>query len=144
MSDRTFVGTRERVKSTVWSDVKQQEEEIDVVRAVVRIHEEGRPVRELTHHVLHAPGGFDWGTEGAGPADLALALLAEACDEVATVKGYLERREFTETSPESMRLHQLYKRRIVSKFKPEGFTIDEVRVSRWVAAARRRDDASVR
>lgn len=31
----------------------------------------------LRHVVHHSPGGFEWGYEGSGPADLALSLCAD-------------------------------------------------------------------
>ena len=32
----------------------------------------------------HSPSGFEWGYNGSGPAQLALALLADACEDPAT------------------------------------------------------------
>ncbi len=37
---------------------------------------EGRAVATLDHIVRHSPTGIEWGYAGAGPADLALSLLA--------------------------------------------------------------------
>jgi hypothetical protein len=31
----------------------------------------------LKHSVRHSPGGFQWGYEGSGPADLALSILTD-------------------------------------------------------------------
>ncbi len=39
----------------------------------------------------HSPTGFEWGYGGSGPAQLALALLADACEDPATaVRHYQE------------------------------------------------------
>jgi hypothetical protein len=36
----------------------------------------------------HSPDGFQWGYEGSGPAQLALALLADATDDSSAQKFY--------------------------------------------------------
>lgn len=36
--------------------------------------------RPLAHRVRHSPGGFAWGYEGSGPADLARSILWDALD----------------------------------------------------------------
>lgn len=55
----------------------------------VRVNEEGKPSRRLNPRYdlrNHSPDGFEWGYEGSGPAQLALALVADATgdDELAT------------------------------------------------------------
>ena len=37
--------------------------------------------RPLTHVSYHSPDGFEWGYAGSGPADLALAILADYFEE---------------------------------------------------------------
>lgn len=37
--------------------------------------------RPLHHIVRHSPDGFEWGYGGSGPADLALALVADVLDD---------------------------------------------------------------
>jgi hypothetical protein len=37
--------------------------------------------RPLTHVPYHSPDGFEWGYAGSGPADLALAILADYFEE---------------------------------------------------------------
>ena len=37
--------------------------------------------RPLTHIAYHSPDGFEWGYAGSGPADLALAVLADHFEE---------------------------------------------------------------
>lgn len=66
----------------------------------------------------HSPTGFEWGYGGSGPAQLALAILADATgdDEVA------------------VRLHQQYKREVIATLDPRGpmrITGSSVRV--WLA-----------
>jgi hypothetical protein len=38
---------------------------------------DGRAVYRVPHCVYHSPGGFETGYAGSGPADLALAILAD-------------------------------------------------------------------
>lgn len=48
-----------------------------------------------TDLVNHSPTGFEWGYSGSGPAQLALAILADvAGDEVAVRKHQAFKREF--------------------------------------------------
>lgn len=50
-----------------------------VVQNVVGDGPSGR--RPLTHVSYHSPDGFEWGYAGSGPADLALAILADYFEE---------------------------------------------------------------
>lgn len=65
----------------------------------------------------HSPDGYEWGYGGSGPAQLALALLADALgkDDMAVT------------------LHQHFKRMIVQNFPHEGFEISEDHILGWVA-----------
>ena len=45
---------------------------------------EGETRAPLTHYPYHSPDGFEWGYTGSGPADLALALLADVLGEAPT------------------------------------------------------------
>lgn len=53
-----------------------------------------KPRLDLTNH---SPTGFNWGCGGSGPAQLALALLADALGD----------------DERAVELHQLYKRRVI-------------------------------
>ena len=59
----------------------------------------------------HSPSGFAWGEGDAGPAQLALALLADALQSDAR----------------ALQLHHRFSRRVVSIF-PERWTITRSRV----------------
>jgi hypothetical protein len=66
----------------------------------------------------HSPDGFEWGYAGSGPAQLALAILADALgsDEWA------------------VRLHQHFKRDFIQNLPQddaEGWAIDADEVRRW-------------
>jgi hypothetical protein len=69
--------------------------------AVVRIVERGdaRALPARLDLFNHSPTGFEWGYGGSGPAQLALALIADALgdDHIA------------------LRLHQSYKLRVIAK-----------------------------
>ena len=43
-----------------------------------------RPLRPRLDLRNHSPTGFEWGYGGSGPAQLTLALLADACGDTAT------------------------------------------------------------
>ena len=57
----------------------------------------------------HSPTGFEWGYGGSGPAQLALALLADALgdDELASI------------------CHQDFKRAVVAKLAHEHWTLTD-------------------
>lgn len=62
-----------------------------------------RPLRPRLDIENHSPTGFSWGYEGSGPAQLALAILADALKDDAL----------------AARLHQPFKRLVVSRW-PQG------------------------
>jgi hypothetical protein len=58
----------------------------------------------------HSPTGFEWGYGGSGPAQLALALLADALDD----------------DDRAVRLHQSYKFRVIGRLpRDEDWTLSE-------------------
>lgn len=70
-----------------------------------------RPRLDLANH---SPTGFAWGYEGSGPAQLALALLADVLGD----------------DDRALRLHQRFKRRLVASLpqsEPLYVTDDDVR-----------------
>lgn len=77
----------------------------------------------------HSPDGFNWGYGGSGPAQLALAILADATgsDDIASD------------------LHQAYKWDVIARLKDKDFLIFETHVLDWVSvkqAEQRTPDAS--
>jgi hypothetical protein len=56
---------------------------------------------------FHSPDGFEWGYSGSGPAQLALALLAD----------------WLRDDSKALRLHQEFKRRTVAGFSKEGWSL---------------------
>lgn len=75
-----------------------------------------RPSQRLFNH---SPNGFNWGYEGSGPAQLALALLLRA--------GLSEK--------DAVRWHQQFKREVIAKLEPRDFEIT-IDVEAWWKAAR--------
>ena len=63
----------------------------------------------------HSPDGFSWGYNGSGPAQLALALLADA----------------TGSDEKALKYYQRYKAEIVSRL-PENWELPIKAVSSWV------------
>src|SRR3990170_1610297 len=62
----------------------------------------------------HSPSGFNWGYEGSGPAQLALAILMLATDKETAV-----------------RCHQEFKRQVISRLPQSDFEID-IDVKHWL------------
>lgn len=67
----------------------------------------------------HSPTGFEWSYLGSGPAQLALALVADALRNHA----------------EAVRVHQEFKRRVVARLPREGWQLTEEEVLQAVRAA---------
>jgi hypothetical protein len=104
---KTYTGTRHR----------------DGCRVVVS--EAGHPDRELDPALRcrrHSPTGLEWGYEGSGPAQLALALCLDALGD----------------EDEALDIYQAFKRRVVSRLPHEGWTLTQEQVA--AAVARIRED----
>src|SRR6516225_7071586 len=74
----------------------------------------------------HSPTGFEWGYGGSGPAQLALALLADA-----TGKDRL-----------AVALHQDFKFKFVGRLPKEGFEMTAEEIEQWVEEAAKNLDLS--
>lgn len=64
--------------------------------------------KPLVHSPQHSPTGMNWGYQGSGPADLALAILLDYLNETPTPD------EMSMGKPLAWRLHQLFKREFVA------------------------------
>jgi hypothetical protein len=74
----------------------------------------------------HSTTGFEFGYGGSGPAQLALAILADALgDEQLAV-----------------RLHQQFKWAFVARFPREGFTMTAEEIDQWAEEASKKLDLS--
>ena len=103
---------------------------------------EGSRVQPLAPVTWHGGGGDDlrqwatWGYNGSGPADVALAMLADYLGEVPTREGLNAGRQ------RCWGPHQAFKREVIARLPEEGGTIagDEIRAwlrARGVEPARR-------
>lgn len=85
--------------------------------------EDQRPLPLRLDLINHSPTGFAWGYHGSGPAQLALAILADALNDDAA----------------AVRLHQIYKAAVISQLRtgvPWSLTQSDVmRVARNIEAA---------
>ena len=69
--------------------------------------------RPLTHVSYHSPDGFEWGYAGSGPADLALAILADYFNESAEFVLAALRSMWTPRS-KAATLHQSFKEQFLA------------------------------
>ncbi|MDI6857213.1 MAG: DUF6166 domain-containing protein [Dehalococcoidia bacterium] len=69
--------------------------------------------RPLTHVPYHSPDGVEWGYAGSGPADLALAILADYFEEPPEFVLAALRSMWTPRS-KAAALHQRFKERFVA------------------------------
>lgn len=70
----------------------------------------------------HSPDGFEWGYGGSGPAQLALAILADYFGN--TPDG----------DARALQLHQAFKRATVANIQAPSWEMDEAAVSMVVAS----------
>lgn len=78
--------------------------------------------RPLRHFPLHSPGGFEWGYGGSGPADLALAILADHLGELP------DRRSNTR----AYALRQRFKWRFIAGAPRAGFRLTSGEIAAWL------------
>lgn len=79
------------------------------LRHAVEVTVDGRPLRIRLDLWNHSPTGFEWGYLGSGPAQLALALLADSYgDDEAAVE-----------------LHQDFKDAVVAGLPYKGWTLTD-------------------
>lgn len=78
-----------------------------------------RPLRPRNDIRNHSPDGFEWGYGGSGPAQLALALVADACG-----------RKFAHPA-----IYQRVKSKIVAGLPHDGWTLTEAQIKTAVDEA---------
>jgi hypothetical protein len=64
----------------------------------------------------HSPGGFEWGPGESGPAQLALALICDSCDDEAR----------------ALACYQEFKRRVVQALPPDGWKLTSAQIEETV------------
>ncbi len=92
------------------------------LKCVVTVNVNGRqrPLRPRNDIRDHSPTGFEWGYGGSGPAQLALALVADCCGRADAIPT----------------IYQRVKMIIVARLPHDGWTISEEDVLQAVEQAR--------
>ena len=80
----------------------------------VRVTVNGKPLNPRLDRRNHSPTGFDWGYGGSGPAQLALALLADHLNN----------------DERAVALHQCFKRSVVAGLSPKGWRLTSDQIER--------------
>ena len=81
----------------------------------------------------HSPDGFEWGYGGSGPAQLALAILADALRAPAVKKRFLME-DLSLPATIAVRLHQDFKRQVIAGLaRDRRWTITEQSVQDFAA-----------
>ncbi len=94
---------------------------------VVVIDEAG--TRPLRHFVRHAPGGFAWGYEGSGPAELARCILLDPYGVIPPADPWAGDRL---PAP-----YQAFKRDVVARQpQSEPWSITSEEIEQWASWAR--------
>jgi uncharacterized protein DUF6166 len=91
-------------------------------KAHVEVIESGQPRALPPRHDLmnHSPTGFEWGYGGSGPAQLALAILADVTGDDAL----------------AVRLHHQFKFKVIGGLARSYWTMDEISVRNFVNMTR--------
>ena len=85
-------------------------------RHIVEVTADGRPLDPRFDLWGHSPGGFEWGYGGSGPAQLALALLAD----------------HTGDDEEAIMLHQDFKHLVVARLPFRGWELTGSQMDPWL------------
>jgi hypothetical protein len=87
--------------------------------------------RPLTHVPYHSPDGFEWGYAGSGPADLALAILADYFGEPADFVLSALRSMWTPRS-KAAALHQSFKGQFVAPEHRDEWQLQSDAIEAWL------------
>jgi hypothetical protein len=90
------------------------------------VEADGKPLPLRLDLRNHSPTGFEWGYGGSGPAQLALAILADCLDN----------------DEKALRLYQRFKFRVVGNLPHDRWTLKEKEVRKVVLEWRKRGDWS--
>ncbi len=83
---------------------------------------DGRPLNPRLNLWNHSPSGFEWGYMGSGPAQLALAILAD----------------YLRDDDEAVELHQEFKTSVVATLPYGGWSLTEAEIRAVVKRIRAR------
>lgn len=76
---------------------------------------DGIPLPQRQDLYNHSPTGFEWGYLGSGPAQLALAILADSESDDFALKHY-----------------QKFKEDIIAPIQTDAWMIKEIEISAWI------------
>jgi hypothetical protein len=103
----------------------------------ILVYEEDHPAYKLRHLIVHSPSGLAWGFGGSGPADLALAILADLLGEADAIPAHERYDHDIATEIQHTRawtLHQDFKWRFITPLDQGlGWTITEAAIRDWLA-----------
>ncbi len=77
---------------------------------------DGKPLDPRLDLWNHSPTGFEWGYAGSGPAQLALAILADLLGD----------------DEQAVLYHQAFKFEFVTHFPHEGWVLEEEKIRQWM------------
>lgn len=99
---------------------------LDQTRAEVVVLDDGG-IRPLRHFVRHSPGGFAWGYQGSGPAELARCILLDHFGITPSDDSWEG-----DGLPVS---YQAFKRDVVARqSQSEPWSITDEEIEQWVAS----------
>jgi uncharacterized protein DUF6166 len=87
---------------------------------VVEVTLNGRPLDPRFDLWNHSPTGFEWGYGGSGPAQLALAILADHLGD----------------DEQALALYQSFKRAVVAKLPKRGWTLTSTDIAQVLQSTR--------
>src|SRR3990170_4477229 len=85
----------------------------------------------LTHIPFHSPDGFEWGYAGSGPADLALAILADYFGEPPELVLTALRSLWAPRS-KAAALHQPFKEQFLARERRDEWSLASDAIIAWL------------
>lgn len=98
------------------------------------VDDEPSDSRPLTHIPYHSPDGFEWSYAGSGPADLALAILADYFEEPPEFVLAALRSMWTPRS-KAAALHQSFKEGFVATEHRDEWQLPGDDIEAWLQTA---------
>ena len=94
--------------------------------SAVDVTVDGRPLKPRLDLWNHSPSGYEWGYSGSGPAQLALAILADHLND----------------DDEAVALYQEFKRLVVAKLPYRLWELSGENIDAWLDILRSRSAVS--
>jgi hypothetical protein len=117
---KTYIGYRISSPSIAGSDIPATVS----VSVTVIVGKRRRPLNPCNNIRNHSPTGFEWGYSGSGPAQLALALVADCMGKRFAIAP----------------IYQRVKAKVIAGLPHDGWTLDEQVLRDAVADAMREAD----